>query len=43
MYYSYALSSSTHLTFDYQFIANPGYNSDNGPVNLFAGRFHWQF
>jgi high affinity Mn2+ porin len=23
-YYSYALSSSTKLTFDYQFIANPG-------------------
>jgi high affinity Mn2+ porin len=42
MYYSYAFSSSTHLTFDYQFIANPGYNTDNGPVNLFAGRFHWQ-
>jgi high affinity Mn2+ porin len=43
MYYSYALSSSSHLTFDYQFIANPGYNTDNGPVNVFAGRFHWQF
>ncbi len=42
-YYSYALSSSTHLTFDYQFIANPGYNTDNGPVNVFTGRFHWQF
>jgi high affinity Mn2+ porin len=42
MYYGYAFSSSTHLTFDYQFIANPGYNTDNGPVNLFAGRFHWQ-
>jgi high affinity Mn2+ porin len=43
MYYSYAISSSTHFTFDYQFIANPGYNTDNGPVNVFAGRFHWQF
>ncbi|HLH97230.1 MAG TPA: carbohydrate porin [Xanthobacteraceae bacterium] len=43
MYYSYALSSSTKLTFDYQFVANPGYNTDNGPVNIFAGRFHWQF
>jgi high affinity Mn2+ porin len=43
MYYSYALSSSTRLTFDYQFIANPGYNTDNGPVNVFSGRFHWQF
>ena len=42
-YYSYALSSSTKLTFDYQFIANPGYNTHRGPVNIFAGRFHTQF
>jgi high affinity Mn2+ porin len=42
-YYSYALSSSTHLSFDYQFIANPGYNTDRGPVNVFSGRVHWQF
>lgn len=42
-YYSYALSSSTHLTADYQFIANPGYNTDRGPANVFSGRFHWQF
>ncbi len=42
-YYSYALSASTKLSFDYQFIDNPAYNTDRGPVNLFAGRFHWQF
>ena len=42
-YYSYALTPSTHLSFDYQFIANPGYNTDRGPVNVFSGRFHWQF
>ncbi len=42
-YYSYALSSSTKLSFDYQFIDNPAYNTDRGPVNLFAGRFRWQF
>jgi high affinity Mn2+ porin len=42
-YYSYALTDSTKITFDYQFIANPGYNADRGPVNVFAGRFHWQF
>jgi high affinity Mn2+ porin len=42
-YYSYALTSSTRLTFDYQFISNPGYNADRGPVNVFAGRVHWQF
>jgi high affinity Mn2+ porin len=42
-YYSYALSSSTHLTADYQLIANPGYNTDRGPANVLSGRFHWQF
>jgi len=42
-YYSYALTASTRLSFDYQFVVNPGYNADRGPVNIFAGRFHWQF
>ncbi|HEY4736653.1 MAG TPA: carbohydrate porin [Xanthobacteraceae bacterium] len=42
-YYSYALSDSTQLSADYQFIDNPAYNRDRGPVNVFAGRFHWQF
>jgi high affinity Mn2+ porin len=42
-YYSYALTPSTKLSLDYQFIGNPAYNTDRGPVNLFAGRVHWQF
>jgi high affinity Mn2+ porin len=42
-YYNYAVSSSTHLTFDYQFITNPAYNTDRGPVSVVGGRFHWQF
>jgi high affinity Mn2+ porin len=42
-YYSYSLTSSTHLTFDYQFINNPGYNTDRGPVSVFGTRFHYQF
>ncbi len=42
-YYSYAISSSTKVSFDYQLIANPGYNTDRGPVNVFAGRFHTAF
>jgi high affinity Mn2+ porin len=31
------------LSFDYQLIANPGYNADRGPVNVFTARAHWQF
>jgi high affinity Mn2+ porin len=42
-YYSIALNASTRLAFDYQFIANPGYNADRGPANVFAARAHWQF
>jgi high affinity Mn2+ porin len=42
-YYSFALTSSTKLSFDYQFVANPGYNADRGPANVFAARAHWQF
>jgi len=42
-YYSVALNASTKLTFDYQFVANPGYNADRGPANVVAARAHWQF
>lgn len=42
-YYSYAINAATHLSFDYQFVANPGYNTDRGPVNVFSSRVHWQF
>jgi len=42
-YYSYALTASTRVTADYQFINNPAYNTDRGPVNVFTGRVHWQF
>jgi high affinity Mn2+ porin len=43
MYYSYALSATSRFTVDYQFIANPAYNTDRGPVNVFGGRFHTAF
>ena len=42
-YYSYAISPTMKVSFDYQFIANPDYNADRGPVNVFAGRFHSTF
>jgi high affinity Mn2+ porin len=42
-YYSFAISASTKVSFDYQFVLNPGYNTERGPVKVFAGRFHWQF
>jgi high affinity Mn2+ porin len=42
-YYSYAFSPSTRVTFDYQFITNPAYNTDRGPVSVFGVRVHTQF
>jgi high affinity Mn2+ porin len=42
-YYSYAVSSSTKVSFDYQLIVNPAYNTDRGPVSVFGARVHAQF
>jgi high affinity Mn2+ porin len=42
-YYSYSLNNWATLTFDYQFITNPAYNADRGPVSIFASRFHAEF
>ena len=42
-YYSIALIKQAHLTFDYQYITNPGYNRDRGPASVFGARVHAQF
>jgi high affinity Mn2+ porin len=42
-YYSFALLRYAHITFDYQFIADPAYNRDRGPVSVFALRVHAQY
>jgi high affinity Mn2+ porin len=43
VYYAYSLNKSATLTFDYQFVNNPGYNADRGPVSILSGRLHAQF
>ncbi len=43
VFYESQIASSLFLTFDYQFVKNPGYNKDRGPVNLFALRVHFSF
>jgi high affinity Mn2+ porin len=42
-YYSYAVTQATKVSFDYQFINNPAYNTQRGPVNAFSVRLHTQF
>lgn len=40
LYYNIKLANFFELTLDYQFVNNPGYNKDRGPVNAFAARGH---
>jgi high affinity Mn2+ porin len=42
-YYSTKLYDKFWLTFDYQFVNNPGYNKDRGPVHVFSLRGHVEF
>ncbi len=42
-YYSIAVVKVVHLTFDYQFIDNPAYNRDRGPVSVLSLRTHLQY
>ena len=41
-YYQLPVLAST-LTFDYQFIVNPAYNRDRGPVSVLSARWHTEF
>jgi high affinity Mn2+ porin len=43
VYYSAKLNKNLILSGDYQFVANPAYNADRGPVSLFAVRAHIEF
>jgi high affinity Mn2+ porin len=42
-YYNLSVAKPLHLTFDYQYITNPGYSRDRGPVSVFGVRVHGQF
>ena len=39
-YYEMAVVAAVHVTLDYQWVQNPGYNRDRGPVSIFALRVH---
>jgi high affinity Mn2+ porin len=42
-YYSLAVFKFAHVSADYQFINNPAYNQQRGPVSVFGLRLHAQF
>lgn len=42
-YYSAALIKGVTVTADYQFVANPAYNAQRGPVSVLGLRLHGQF
>ena len=42
-YYAYSLNKWATFTLDYQFIVDPAYNADRGPVSIFSGRLHAEF
>ena len=42
-YYALNLGKGATLTFDYQFVVDPAYNADRGPVSIFATRMHVEF
>jgi high affinity Mn2+ porin len=43
LYYKAALHKNVSLTADYQFVENPAYNRDRGPVHVFTLRLHTEF
>ena len=43
VHYSYKLNGWSALIFEYQFIADPAYNADRGPVSIFSARARAEF
>jgi high affinity Mn2+ porin len=42
-YYDFQLWQSVHFALDYQFVDDPNFNRDRGPVSIFGARLHWEF
>jgi hypothetical protein len=43
VFYSVNLLKAVWFSADYQFLWNPGFNADRGPVNVIGGRVHAEF
>jgi high affinity Mn2+ porin len=42
-YYNLVVFKFAKLSFDYQFVGQPAYNRDRGPVSIFGFRVHGEF
>jgi high affinity Mn2+ porin len=42
-YYDFKIWKTIHGALDYQFVTDPAFNRDRGPVSVFAARLHWEF
>jgi high affinity Mn2+ porin len=43
IYYDHKISKYFHIALDYQFVENPAFNRDRGPVHgIFALRLHYE-
>jgi high affinity Mn2+ porin len=41
-YYSIVLKHRFALSPDFQYVVNPAYNRDRGPVSVLGARLHWE-
>ena len=42
-FYGWYIMKGLILTLDYQFMMNPAYNADRGPISFFSARLHGEF
>ncbi len=42
-YYDCKIWKFVHGALDYQFVTDPAFNRDRGPVSIFGARLHWEF
>jgi high affinity Mn2+ porin len=42
-YYDIEVCKNVHTALDYQFITDPAFNRDRGPVSVFGARLHWEY
>ena len=42
-FYSINFAKNNWITLDWQFLQNPAYNAERGPVNVFGIRYHGEF